>query len=60
MVDRHKQETITNVAMMYVHRHQLLETSLRFDVVAIHLRPGAAPDVTHLPAAFDPAGPFFY
>ena len=60
MVDRRKQRTIVQVAMMYVHRHQLLQTSLRFDVVAIQLRPGGEPDVTHIPAAFEPAGPFFY
>lgn len=60
MVDRRKQQTIAQVAMLYVQRHQLIQTSLRFDVVAIRLRPGEAPDVTHIPAAFDPTGPFFY
>lgn len=60
MVGRRKQETMARVAMTYVHHHQLLQTSLRFDVVAVRLRPGEAPDVTHIPAAFEPTGSFFY
>jgi Holliday junction resolvase-like predicted endonuclease len=60
MVDRRKQQTITQVAMVYVHRQRLIQTSLRFDVVAVQLRPGHAPDVTHIPAAFDPTDRFFY
>jgi putative endonuclease len=60
MVDRRKQQTLTQVAMTYVQRHQLIQTALRFDVVAVRLRPEAAPDVTHILGAFDPSGHFFY
>jgi putative endonuclease len=60
MVDARKQKTITRVAMTYVQQHQLYNTALRFDVVAITLSPTGTPDVTHVPAAFSPQGNFFY
>lgn len=60
MVDRRKQKTITRVAMVYVQQHQLRDTVLRFDVVAITFPPDGAPDVTHVPAAFSAADNFFY
>lgn len=60
MVDTRKQKTITRVAMTYIQQHQLYNTALRFDVVAITLSPGGTPEVTHVPAAFSPQGDFFY
>jgi putative endonuclease len=60
MVDRRKQRTITQVAMTYVQQQHLQNTALRFDVVAVTLPPGGAPEVTHVPAAFSPSAYFFY
>jgi putative endonuclease len=60
MVDRAKQKKIVHVAMTYVQQQALHNTLLRFDVVAVTLRPGSAPEVTHLPAAFTPPDYFFY
>jgi putative endonuclease len=60
MVNARKQKTITRVAMTYIQQHQLYNTALRFDVVAITLSPAGTPDVTHVPAAFSPQGDFFY
>lgn len=60
MVDRHKQAKIVHVAMVYVQQHQLPDVNLRFDVVAITLLPGVAPEITHVPGAFTPSPHFFY
>jgi putative endonuclease len=60
MVGGRKQHTLTRVAMVYVQQQGLQNVSVRFDVVAILLPPGGAPEVTHLPAAFQPGGYFTY
>lgn len=60
MVDRHKQQKIVHVAMVYVHEQRLRHVPLRFDVVAITLFPGTAPDVLHVPDAFTPSDHFLY
>ena len=60
MVDRAKQKKMVQMAMIYVQQQALHNTPLRFDVVAIILRPGSDPEVTHLPAAFTPPDYFFY
>ncbi len=60
MVDQRKQQTLVRVAMHYVRQQKLPHTALRFDVVAILVRPDAMPDVIHIPAAFCPSERFFY
>lgn len=59
MVDARKQRTLTQVAMVYVQQKQVEHTALRFDVIAVHLET-AIPAVSHYPAAFSPASPYFY
>jgi Holliday junction resolvase-like predicted endonuclease len=48
------------VAMTYVQQQGLANTPVRFDVVAILLLPDGVPEVTHLPAAFQPSAYFTY
>lgn len=60
MVTHTKQSTITRVAMRYVQQHRVMNTALRFDVVAITFLPNKTPEVNHIPAAFSPADTFFY
>lgn len=60
MVDRRKQQKIVHVAMVYVQEHRLQHVPLRFDVVAITLLPGTAPEVVHVPDAFTPSAHFLY
>ena len=59
MVDARKQRTLAQVAMVYVQQKQVEHTALRFDVIAVRLGTGI-PDVSHYPAAFSPASPYFY
>jgi putative endonuclease len=59
-VDRRKQDKITCVAMAYVQEHQVRETVLRFDVVAVSCAPDRPPLVAHVPAAFDASPRFLY
>ena len=51
MVTRQKQAKIVHVAMAYVQEHQVRDTELRFDVVAVTCPPDTAPEVVHVPAA---------
>ncbi len=60
MVDARKQQKIVQVAMVYVQEQRLRDLTLRFDVVAIMMVPGAAPVVTHVPSAFTPSPHFLY
>lgn len=53
MVTKHKQAKIVHVAMVYIQEHQVQDTELRFDVVAVTCMPDTAPEVVHVPAAFD-------
>ena len=59
-VDRRKQHRITRVAMAYVQAHQIRDTVLRFDVVAVTCPPDRPPGITHVPAAFDASPQFLY
>lgn len=60
MVTRQKQVKIVHVAMAYIQEHQVRDTELRFDVVAVTCPPGTAPQVVHVPAAFDASPQFLY
>ena len=59
MVDARKQRTLAQVAMVYVQQKHVEHTALRFDVIAVRLGT-TIPDVSHYPAAFSPASPYFY
>ena len=59
-VDRRKQDKITSVAVAYVQEHQVRDTVLRFDVVAVTWGLEAPPVVAHVPAAFDASPQFLY
>jgi putative endonuclease len=59
-VDRRKQDKITRVAMAYVQEHQVRDTELRFDVVAVTCAPDRPTVVAHVPAAFDASPQFLY
>lgn len=59
MVDARKQRTLVQVAMVYVQQKRVEYTALRFDVIAVRLGT-TIPDVSHYPAAFSPASPYFY
>jgi putative endonuclease len=56
-IDQDKQRRLTRVALAYLKRHDLLECSARFDIVAVTWPEGAKhPVVEHFPNAFEPAG----
>ena len=59
-VDRRKQERITRVAAAYVQEHQVRDTGLRFDVVAVACPADRPPEVAHVPSAFDASPRFLY
>ena len=59
-VGRRKQDKITSVAVAYVQEHQVGDTELRFDVVAVTWAPDGSPAVAHVPAAFDASPQFLY
>ena len=59
-VGRRKQDKITSVAVAYVQEHQVQDTELRFDVVAVTWRRDGPPAVVHVPAAFDASPRFLY
>lgn len=59
-VGRRKQHRITRVAMAYVQEHEVRDTELRFDVVAVTCPPDRPPEVAHVPAAFDASPQFHY
>lgn len=55
-VDRHKQRKLTQMALSFLKRHELLEYPARFDVVAITWPPGQRrPTIEHFPNAFEAA-----
>ncbi|GIX48700.1 MAG: UPF0102 protein [Candidatus Tectimicrobiota bacterium] len=60
MVDRRKQARLVQAAVTYLQQQRLPRVAVRFDVVAIWLLPGRAPEITHIPAAFSPPPRFFY
>jgi putative endonuclease len=60
MVNSQKQKKMVYTAMTYVQQQALQDVALRFDVVAVTLRPQRVPEVTHIPAAFSPSAYFTY
>lgn len=56
-VDADKQQRLTRLALIYLRRHDLLEVSARFDVVAVTWPDEKKPPVIeHYRNAFEPAG----
>jgi putative endonuclease len=56
-IDEEKQRRLTRVALSYLKRHDLLECSARFDVVAVTWPESAKrPLVEHIRNAFEPIG----
>jgi putative endonuclease len=56
-VDDKKQRRLTRLALAYLRRHDLLECSARFDVVAVTwASPREAPRIEHFKNAFEPVG----
>jgi putative endonuclease len=56
-VDADKQRRLTRLALAYMKRHDLLECSARFDVVAITWPAGKKPPkIEHFKNAFEPVG----
>jgi len=56
-VDQQKQRRLTRVALSYLRRHDLLEYSARFDVVAITWPAGQKqPTIEHIKNAFEAVG----
>ncbi len=57
-VDEAKQRRITRLALAYLKRHDLLDYSARFDVMAVTWPAGAKqPVIEHLKSAFEAVGP---
>jgi len=58
-VDAVKQRKLTDLALAYLQRHNLLGYTARFDVVAVSWPPHRRePDVVHYPDAFPAVGRF--
>jgi putative endonuclease len=58
-VDYRKQQRLTQVALAFLQRHNLLNHAARFDVIAISWPPGRRdPVVEHFPSAFEAVGRF--
>jgi putative endonuclease len=56
-VDEAKQRRLTRLALSYLQRHDLLECSSRFDVVAVTWGgDGQRPQIEHFPGAFEAVG----
>ena len=55
-VDTRKQIKLSRIAQDYIIRHNLEDRDARFDVVAVLLKPGVAPEVQHVCDAFDYQG----
>jgi len=55
-VDEAKQQRITRLALSYMKRHDLLECSARFDVVAVTWPDRGRPTIEHFKSAFEAAG----
>jgi putative endonuclease len=55
-VDERKQQRLTRIALSFLRRHELLDESVRFDVVAITWpKTAARPTIEHIEAAFEPS-----
>lgn len=58
-VDATKQKRLTDLALYFLQRHQLLENPARFDVIAISWPVGQRePLIEHYPQAFEATGRF--
>jgi len=56
-VDEEKQRRLTRAALSYLRRHDLLEQSARFDVIAVYWPSGQGhPQLRHFPNAFPAVG----
>ena len=56
-VDAAKQRRLTRLALSYMKRHDLLECSARFDVIAVTWPDGRGkPTIEHFQNAFEPTG----
>ena len=56
-VNHHKQQKLTQLALAYLKRHNLLDRAARFDIVAlIWPRDARRPQLTHYKNAFEPTG----
>jgi putative endonuclease len=56
-VDREKQRRLTRLALGFLKRHDLLECSARFDVVAVTWpESGSRPTIEHFRGAFEAVG----
>ena len=58
-VDDRKQRRLTDLALLFLHRHHLLGCQARFDILAVSWpsnRP--EPEISHFPNAFQPTGRF--
>lgn len=56
-VDRHKQRRITNLALAYLKRHDLLECAARFDIISVVWpRDAKKPAIKHYRNAFEAQG----
>ena len=51
-VDAEKRRRYRNVARYYLQRTGRGDLNVRFDVIAVLLRPGAKPQIRHIPDAF--------
>lgn len=54
-VDERKQRRIVYTALGYLKRHDLLECSARFDIIAVTWPPKGQPQIEHFLDAFRPA-----
>ena len=55
-VDEAKQQRLTRLALSYMKRHDLLECSARFDVVAVTWPDRGRPTIEHFKSAFEAVG----
>src|SRR5436190_20007143 len=55
-VDEDKQRQLTRLALAYMKRHDLLECSARFDVVAVTWPARGKPTIEHFKSAFEATG----
>ena len=55
-VDEAKQQRLTRLALSYMKRHDLLDCSARFDVIAVTWPDRGRPSIEHFRSAFEPLG----
>jgi putative endonuclease len=58
-VDAIKQRRLTELALIFLQRHRLLDCATRFDILAVSWPPGRSePHIEHFPNAFQPTSRF--